>query len=882
MSQLQELRGTFRRLAWAAQGEGRRFVIASVDVEVCTGSEVPRIETVSVKGDADPNEFVQGLGYRFWGKDEKRNEFGRQFSFRQLKRDEPHSRVAVVGYLQRFAAGIGPVFASQLWDAFGADAVRVLRADPDRAMAIGIPASRARDASEALNRDGENEDLKLELVQLFDGRKFPKNLIEIVIKKWGLSAPQRIRRDPFTLLVNRLPGCGFARVDRLYVDLGLPLDRLKRQFACIWKALKDDGDGHTWHPIEVAKRAVMQGVSGLPEGGLRWQRAVKLGVRAGWLRTRKDIAGTWWIAEAKKADNEASVAADMRRLMKGLNDDHESTGDRCGETCGGPVRNLGVPSIEQDRSDESPEIGTKCDGRRDASNGCHLENGERCLQLRDAEQGDEGNQSAVPHSGVTLAEGSLAENRASWPNPDDIEGLTPHQREQLKLAFRGPLAILTGDPGTGKTTAVSLLIRHLCKTIGSHNIYACSPTNMASKRLRAVLSGDGVTDVVVTTFHKLLGAMGNGHDGISGWDFFYNRGNQLSCKVLLVDEDSMRDIDISAALLESLRDGTLVLFLGDVNQLPPVGHGAPLRDGIAAGIPHGHFTEILRNSGSITEFCKAARNGTRPRPPAIINTAAGLNWKHFEVSNPASQKATLSSLLASLGRFEIDNEKINPVRDAQIIVGLNEKGELSRATINTLAQSILNPHGETVDGNRFRVGDKVICQDNCKLRPYVQESIDDDDDSDDAKEFVSNGEMGIVIEVYKRFSVVRLDDERVVRVPVAKGDDGESSGNFDLAYAVTFHKSQGSQWKIVFLLSDRAANRLGSRELWNTGGSRPTKLLVTIGELATIQRQCQRNSLSERKTFLKELICDGHETGRFGLKRKWTNYPHENSNFTDR
>ena len=838
-NQLQELRGTFRRLAYPGKGEGRRFIIASVDVEVCTGGEVPRIETVSVKGEADPNEFVQGLGYRFWGKHEKPNDFGKQFAFKQLKRDEPHSRVAVVGYLTRFAAGIGPVFASQLWDAFGADAVRVLRVDPSRAaMAIGIPVSRACAASEALNCDGQNEDLKLELVQLFDGRKFPKKLIEIVIKKWGLSAPQRIRRDPFTLLVNRLPGCGFARCDRLYVDLGLPLDRLKRQFACIWKSLKDDGDGHTWHPIDVAAKAVMAGVSGLPEGKLNWQRAVKLGVRAGWLRVRKDEAGKWWIAEAKKADNEKSVADDMRRLMKGW--DHGVCQSAAEAACGNGT----------DGSSSRAE-GSDGDAPVSAQDAGELGSGEG---LEETQRPDGG----VLASGVDVCEacGPCTEKVAQWPDPDSIPGLTPHQREQLKLAFRGPLAILTGDPGTGKTTAASMILKALCKSIGSHAICACSPTNLAAKRLRTVLGEAGVTDIVVTTFHKLLGAMGNGHDGVTGWDFFYNRSNPLPCKVLLVDEDSMRDIDISASLLESLRDGTLVLFLGDTNQLPPVGHGAPLRDGIAAGIPHGHFTEILRNSGSITEFCKAAREGKRPRPPVVVDIARDLNWKHFEVSQPAAQKATLSALLGSLGSFEIDGVKVDPIRDAQIIVGLNEKGDLSRAAINALAQSVLNPYGEQVDGNRFRVGDKVICQDNCKLKPFVEEYDDSDNDDDETKEFVSNGEMGIVTQVHKRFSVVRLDDERVIRVPVAKGDE-DSNGNFDLAYAVTFHKSQGSQWKIVFLLSDRAANRLGSRELWNTGGSRPQKLLVTIGELATIQRQCQRNALSERKTFLKELICDG-------------------------
>jgi len=794
---LQELRGTFRRLAYSAKGDGRRFVIAAIEVD---GEE----KHVSVKGDADPNEFIHDLQYRFWGKWEKANDYGKQFAFKQLKRDEPHSRVAVVGYLRQFATGIGPVYAAQLWDAFGADAVRVLRTDPHRAaVALGIPASRARGASDALNRDGANEDLRLELVQLFEGRGFQKKLVDQVIKLWGLSAPQRIRRDPFTLLVHRLPSCGFARCDRLYVDLGLPMERLKRQFACIWKSLKDDGEGHTWHPMEAAAKAVMQGVSGLPEGKLNWQRAVRLGVRAGWLRVRKDENGKWWVAEARRADNELAVAADMRRLMGGRDD-----------------------------------------GRTDIQNSADSD-------LRDSD--------LIGDTVVGGDDDRDADVKVAWPNPDDIKGLTAHHREQLRIAFAGRVGILTGDPGTGKTTAASLVLRHLRSTIGAEHLLVCSPTNLAAMRLRDVLASHGVTDVPVTTFHRALGAQRNGHDG-AGWGFFHHRGNPLPCKVLFVDEDSMRDVDISASLLQSLRDGTLVLFLGDTNQLPPVGHGAPLRDGIAAGIPHGHFTEVLRNSGSITDFCRNVRAGRRPTPPAVIDLEADLNWKHFETSSPESQKAILGSLLSTLGNFEIDGQKIDPIRDAQILVALNEKGDLSRKDLNTLAQSILNPFGETVDGNRFRVGDKVICQEGCSLSLWVDpEEVGSDElaerEDETLKEFVSNGEIGIVTRVEKRFSVVELAGERIVRVPAARGDD-ESTGNFDLAYAVTFHKAQGNQWKIVFCLSDRAANRMGSRELWNTGGSRPQMLLVTIGELATIQRQCQRVALRDRNTFLKELICD--------------------------
>lgn len=851
-NELQELAGTFRRLAWSAQGEGRRFCIATVDVT--------DTESVSVKGDADPSEFIQGLEYRFWGKWGKaKPPYGKSFEFRQLKRSEPHSRVAVVGYLRQFATGIGPVYASQLWDAFGTDAVRVLRTDPARAAtAIGIPLSKAKHASEALNTDGQNEDLRLELVQLLDGRGFSKSLIEIVIKKWGLSAPDRIRRDPFTLLVNRFPSCGFARCDRLYTDLGLPPERLKRQFACIWNALKSDGEGHTWHRADIAAKAVAEGVSGLPEGTLNWKRAATLGVRAGWLRKRVDSNGQYWIAEAKKADNEASVASDVIRLMKGVDraksdnrgfsgysDDPEGKADTLQDQCNQ------VPEITDERSGEW----AKGDDRHSSGKGWDVS-----LPVVDRRENAENlhRTKEVPESSEDVARLELGKNRPSWPDPDTIEGLTAHQREQLHIAFRGRLAILTGEPGTGKTTAASLVLKALRRSYGASRIAVACPSNMAAMRLRTVLN---VPDIPVCTFHRLLGVQRNGHDG-AGWNFFYNRSNKLPCDILFVDEDSMRDVDISASFLEAVPDGALVLFLGDTNQLPPVGHGAPLRDGIAAGIPRGHFTEVLRNSGSITDFCKTARAGHEFKPPCIVNLGSvpSRNWRHFEASSPASQKQILAGLLSSMSRFEIDGRPINPIRDSQIIVALNEKGDLSRQELNALAQSVLNQDGIRVDGNPFRIGDKVIAQENCYLQLCGNAdelyTLNSSDDEDDATEFVSNGEIGIVLYVEKKFSAVQLEGNRIVRVPVHRSES-KPNGDFALAYAVTFHKSQGSQWPIVFLLSDRAANRMGSRELWNTGGSRPQQLLVTIGELSTMQRQCQRNALSERKTFLTELIRDG-------------------------
>jgi exodeoxyribonuclease V alpha subunit len=765
--EMEELTATFRRIKWTADGDGTRFIIATADTEQ-DGKQVE----VSIKGDADPKDFIQGIDYRFFGKWGKpKPPYGKPFEFKQFMQGRPHSRVAVVGYLTRFAVGVGPVYASQLWDAFGPDAVRILRSEPAKAAkALGLPTSRLAEASRSLGEFIQTEETRL------DGRGFPKTLIETVIKKWGIHAPARIRRDPFTLLVSRLPGCGFARCDRLYTDLGLPLDRLKRQFACIWKSLREDGSGNTWHPLAIAKQAVEAGISGVSEEGVKWQRAVMLGVRSRWLAYRKDEQGQGWIGEKKQTENEATVARCIRELMNA--------------SCG-----------------------------------------------------------------------------MQWPIPFEIEGLTEHQYETLVNVFRGPVCILTGDPGTGKTTAAALVIKRILADHPRIQIAVASPTNMAAMRIRKELDSHNISSsVTATTFHRLLGVTRSGHDG-GGWGFVHHENNKLQIDVLFVDEDSMRDIDISAALLQAIKPGTLICFLGDTNQLPPVGHGAPLRDFIAAGIPRGHLTEVLRNNGSINTFCKACREAAPIIPPKRIDIAAGLNHLHYECSAPGMAKMILAERLRTLmGGIEIDGEKIDPIRGLQIIVALNEKGELSREAVNTLAQSVLNPDGMRAEFNPFRVRDKIICGENCKLKCCdesgetieVGDEIEMPGDDQEVEEFfVANGELGIVVAVTKKFSVVRMEaSNQLVRVPVAKGENS-ANGEFCLAYAVTFHKSQGNAWPIVFLLTDRAANRMGSRELWNTGGSRPRSLLVTIGELSTIQRQCRRNSLSERKTFLREMMLNG-------------------------
>lgn len=768
---LTEVKGTFRRLKFTGDGEGKRFVIADVQ-------SPDSGDSFSVKGDADPENLLQGITYRFygsWGK--PKPPWGAPFEFLQLIQEEPHTRTAVVAYLTKYASGIGPVFAGRLWNAYQSRAVSQLRSNPDEcADAIGIDRSKARVASKCLVEFAATEDTRLELTSLFDGRGFPKTLVEAVIEKWGIHAPKIIRRDPFTLLVNRLPGCGFDRCDSLYCDLGLPPGRLKRQFAAIWRALKESGSGNTWHPVSVAKQAIEEKISGIGESASKWKRAVVLGVRSKWLASRVDETGQIWIAENRQAQNEKATADNIKRLML-----------RC-PSCEGTGFSL--------HDDDEP---SQCD----------------CLK---------------------------------WPNVVGIDGLTDHQRAELSKAFTGQVGILTGNPGTGKTTAVALTIKAMLQQDKGITVAVASPTNMAAARVRRELSSHGIySRVTSTTFHKLLGPTRNGRDG-SGWGFYHNADRPLELDVLIIDEDSMRDTDISASLLTAIQTGTLVMFLGDTEQLPPVGHGAPLRDFIAAGLPHGHLSEVLRNKGAIADFCKRIRLGMPLHQPKPVNFSTGDNHYHVPCSTPAAQLQALQKMYQHLAsKKTLNDTTLDPISDVQTLVAVNAIGELSRKSVNIFIRDILNPNGYCEQGNPFRVGDKIIFTDNCDLQLSDEES---------SVWGVSNGEMGIVADVSSKHSVIRLIDANQLVVSPVFGTGKKPNGSPELGYAVTVHKSQGSQWRAVFCLTDRAANRLASRELWNTAASRAVDLLVTIGDLSLIQYQSKRIALSERKTFLKELIIE--------------------------
>lgn len=458
----------------------------------------------------------------------------------------------------------------------------------------------------------------------------------------------------------------------------------------------------------------------------------------------------------------------------------------------------------------------------------------------------------------------------NWPILT-IDPLSEHQVEQLRRATTHNLGILGGSPGTGKTFTAAQLISALAEVVGINQIAAAAPTGKAAVRLTEAMQGYKIP-LVARTIHSLLKVESSGGDG---WSFAFNRSNPLPFKVIVVDEASMIDTDLAASLFAARARGTLMLVTGDVNQLPPVGHGAPLRDMIAAGVPYGELKEIRRNEGGIVQACADIRDGEPFKCEGNLRLIGACDAK-------SQRESMLAVVEESAKQFGVD-----PVWGVQVLCAVNRKSELSRRELNKLLQLHLNPN-PVVANSPFRLRDKVVNTKNGWF-PLVEVAgktedgrvklVDNDDNltvNANNQVYVANGELGEVVKVEPNYFHVQLTEpRRLVVVPRGKqqfnSDDaaGDEDGNveestntgcdWELGYALSVHKSQGSEWPVVLYMVDDSggAKRVCTREHLYTGISRAKQCCFLIGKLSVAQGFCRRTAIDKRRTFLAQKIKEG-------------------------
>lgn len=423
-----------------------------------------------------------------------------------------------------------------------------------------------------------------------------------------------------------------------------------------------------------------------------------------------------------------------------------------------------------------------------------------------------------------------------WPDISRNPKMSDHQRANCMLAMRSHIGILGGSPGVGKTFCLAQIARAIIDDHGLDSICIACPTGKASVRITESLLQNEI-DLRSRTIHSIL-KIGTREASE------FNKTNPLPFRFVLLDESSMIDTTLAALMMNACSASCHILWTGDVHQLPPVGHGAPLRDLIAAGVAYGELTKIERNSGGIVEACAAIRDGRQ--------WGAGDNLHLVE---------TRTDHLAKVEDIyrQAREQGLDPIRDVQIVTAVNEKSVLSRKLLNVALQRMLNSR-PGIQGVEFREGDKVVNNTNGFFKSAMTGvgfgdmdiSSGDMDTNDRDEIYVANGELGRVANVERTSMVVELESP-VRRIQVYFGEGGCT---WELGYALSVHKSQGSDWPwVVVMLDDYPGARMVCDRSWlYTSISRAKDKCWLVGQKSVADRMCRTSKTWHRKTFLRELI----------------------------
>lgn len=411
------------------------------------------------------------------------------------------------------------------------------------------------------------------------------------------------------------------------------------------------------------------------------------------------------------------------------------------------------------------------------------------------------------------------------------------QRIAVMEAARNGIMILTGGPGTGKTTTINAMI-HFFESEGM-DIFLAAPTGRAAKRMTEA------TGYEAQTIHRLLEVNGNPEEeGSSG--FQRNEENPLEADAIIIDEMSMVDLPLMYALLGAIIPGTRLVLVGDGNQLPSVGPGSVLKDIIDSHcFPMVMLTKIFRQAGE-SDIVVNAHKINRGEEVILDNKSKDFFFLKRQDAN------VIISIVITLIQKKLPKYVNASPYDIQVLTPMR-KGLLGVERLNRILQEYLNPpedgKQEKEYGDRlFREGDKVMqIKNNYQLEWEVSTKYGMTIDKGLG---IFNGDMGIIksINIYEETVTVEYDEQRKVKYPYSLLDE------LELAYAITIHKAQGSEYPAVIIPLLQGPRQLYHRNLIYTAVTRARQCVTLVGSDTVFQEMIHNANEKDRNTSLSERI----------------------------
>jgi exodeoxyribonuclease V alpha subunit len=431
----------------------------------------------------------------------------------------------------------------------------------------------------------------------------------------------------------------------------------------------------------------------------------------------------------------------------------------------------------------------------------------------------------LTHASEVAVAATLASRSGAPPHLDHDPGesplrdeaeteLTDEQWSAVRSAFGARISVLTGGPGVGKTACTRAIVEEAESV--SLRIALCAPTGRAARRL------EEATGHTAQTIHRLL-------EWSPGREPAFKPGHPLPVDLVIVDESSMLNLRLIEVLLGGLAESSHVVFVGDADQLPPIGAGKPFEDLIDSGVaPVVRLTQIFRQAARsmITTAAHEINQGREPH----LSPGPDQDHDFFFIERPNPERA-LETVVEVVAERAPNRFGVDPIREVQVLAPMY-RGAIGIDALNERLQAELNPQGKRAVGERFRVGDRLIQTRNSHELGLMNGSIvflrgDDPNDEE---------------------IVVDTDEGETLRIPY-----GETA-TLRLAYAISVHKAQGCEVPVVVGVCHRSHSRMLTRPLLYTAITRARSSCVLIGDRAVLSAAVRRDDGGGRHSGLAERL----------------------------